>query len=127
MEINVFIYLCNELKEIYHLRGIRKLTVEELVAMFFSTLGHGFGIRIVQERFQNLGEMISRHFIHVLMVFSRMAINIINPIDMEFKGVPSKIRDDERYKPYFKYCIGAIDETHVLVKIYSSKQIPYIG
>jgi hypothetical protein len=59
MEIYVFIYLCKELKKRYHLRGTRKLIVEELVAMFLSTLGHGFGNRIVQERFQHLGEMVS--------------------------------------------------------------------
>jgi hypothetical protein len=47
MEIHVFLYLCKELKEKYHLRGTRKLTVKELVAMFFITLGHGFGNRIV--------------------------------------------------------------------------------
>jgi hypothetical protein len=47
MEIHVFLYLCKELKERYYLRGTRKLIVEELVAMFFITLGHGFGNRIV--------------------------------------------------------------------------------
>jgi hypothetical protein len=127
MEIHVFIYLCKELKEKYHLRGTRKLTVEELVAMFLSTLGHGFGNRIVQERFQHSGETVSRHFTRVLMAVSRMAIDIINPIDREFKNVPRKIRDDERYWPYFKNCIGAIDGTHIPVKISPSKQIPYIG
>jgi hypothetical protein len=117
MEIHVFIYLCKELKEKYHLRGTRKLTVEELVAMFLSTLGHGFGNRIVQERFQHSGEMVSRHFTRILMVVSRMAIDIINPIDREFKNVPRKIRDDEQYWPYFKNCIGAIDGTHIPVKV----------
>jgi hypothetical protein len=39
--------LCKELKERYHLRGTRKLTVKELVAMFFNTLSYGFGNRIV--------------------------------------------------------------------------------
>jgi hypothetical protein len=56
------------------------------------------------------------------MAVSRMAIDIINLIDREFRDVPRKIRDDERYWPYFKYCIGAIDGTHVLVKISPSKQ-----
>jgi hypothetical protein len=115
------------LKERYHLRGTRKLTIEELMAMFLSTLGHRFGNRIVQERFQHSGETVSRHFTRVLMAVSRIAIDIINPIDMEFRNVPSKIHDDERYWPYFKDCIGAIDETHVPVKISPSKQIPYIG
>jgi hypothetical protein len=45
------------------------------------------------------------------MVVSRMAIDIINPIDMEFRNVLSKIRNDERYWLYFKDCIGAIDRT----------------
>jgi hypothetical protein len=79
----------------------------------------------VQEMFQHSGETISRHFTRVLMVFSRMEIDIINSIDIEFRDVSSKIRDDERYWPYFKDCIGAIDGTHVLVKISPSKQIPY--
>jgi hypothetical protein len=71
--------------------------------------------------------LVSRDFTRVLMTVSRMAINIINPIDMEFRDVPSKIRDDERYWPYFKDCVGAIDGTHVPVKISLSKQIPYIS
>jgi hypothetical protein len=61
------------------------------------------------------------------MVVSRMAIDIINLIDRKFRDVPSKIRDDERYWPYFKDCNGAIDGTLVLVKIFLSKQIPYIS
>jgi hypothetical protein len=51
MEIHVFLYLYKELKEIYHLRGTRKLTVEKLIAMFLNTLGHEFDNIIVQERF----------------------------------------------------------------------------
>jgi hypothetical protein len=121
MEIYVFLYLCKELKENYHLRGTRKLTVEELVAMSLNTLGHEFGNRIVQEKFQHSGETVSRHFTRVLMAVSRMAIDIINPIDREFRDVSSKIRDDEQYWLYFKDCIGAIDGTHVPVKISPSK------
>jgi hypothetical protein len=102
MEIQVFLYLCKELKERYHLRDTRKLTVEELVAIFLNTLGHVYGNRIVQEMFQHSGETISRHFIRVLIAVSRMAIDIINPIDREFMDVPSKIRDDKQYWPYFK-------------------------
>jgi hypothetical protein len=97
MEIYVFLYLCKELKEKCHLRGIKKLTVEEFVTMFLNTLGHGFWNRIVQERFQHSGETVSKHFTRVLMAVSRMMIDIINPIYREFKDVPNKIRDDERY------------------------------
>jgi hypothetical protein len=95
MEIHVFIYLCKELNKRYHLRGTRRLTIEELVTMFLSTLGQGFGNRIVQESFQHSGETVSRHFTRVLIAVSRMAIDIINLIDTEFRDVPSKIHDDE--------------------------------
>jgi hypothetical protein len=95
IEIHVFLYLCKELNEIYHLRCTIILTVEKLVAMFLNTFGHRFKNRIVQERFQYLGETVSKHFTHVLMAVSRIAIDIINPIDGEFRDVPSKIRDDE--------------------------------
>jgi hypothetical protein len=115
------------LNERYHLIGTRNITFEKLVAMFFITLGHGFGNRIKQERFQHLGKTFSRHFTCVLMVVSKMAVDIIDPIDREFKNVPSKIRDDERYWPYFNDCIGAIDGTYVPVTISPSKQISYIG
>ena len=63
--------------------------------MFLNTLGHGFRNKIVQERFQHLGETVSKHFTRVLLAVSRMAIDIINHIDREFRDVPSKICDDE--------------------------------
>jgi hypothetical protein len=68
--------------------------------------------------FQHSGETVSRHFTRVLMAVSRMTIDIINPIDRKFRDVSSKIRDDERYWPYFKDYIEAIDGTHVPVKIF---------
>jgi hypothetical protein len=93
--IYLFLYLCKELKERYHLRGIKKLTIEELVAIFLNTLGHGFGNIIVQKMFQHSGETINRNFIRVLMAVSKISINIINHIDKEFRDVSSKILDDE--------------------------------
>jgi hypothetical protein len=90
IEIYVFIYLCKELKERYHLRCTRKLTVEELVAIFLSTLGYGFENKIVQEMFQYSRETVSRHFTHVLMAVLRMTIDIINPIDRELRMFQAK-------------------------------------
>ena len=95
--------------------------------MFLNTLGHEFMNRIVQERFQHSEETVSRHFTCIFIAISRISIDIINHINKEFRDVPSKIHDDERHWPYFKDCIRAIDGTHVPVKIFSSKQISYIG
>ncbi|XP_038973723.1 protein ALP1-like isoform X1 [Phoenix dactylifera] len=127
MEKHVFINLCMELKIKYGLKASRYIPVEELVSMFLMILGHGFGNRMVQERFQHSGETVSRYFTHVLNAVLRMSKDIISPLDKEFKNIPSKIRDDHRWWPYFKDCIGAIDGTHIPVKISPSKQVPYIG
>ncbi|XP_042960172.1 uncharacterized protein LOC122295163 [Carya illinoinensis] len=127
MEKYIFHALCKELNERYNLTGTQNITIEEMVGIFLITLGHGFGNRMAQERFQHSGETISRHFNNVLMSISRMTVDIINPTDREFKDIPKKIREDERYWPYFKDCIGAIDKTHVPVIISPTKQIPFIG
>ena len=49
----------------------------------------------------------------VLDVVCLMAKDIIKPSDPRFKEVLDKIRNDDRYWPYFKNCIGVIDGTHI--------------
>ncbi|KAH9688209.1 DDE Tnp4 domain-containing protein [Citrus sinensis] len=82
---------------------------------------------MAQERFQHSGETISRWFGIVLDAVCHMAIDFLKPSDPQFKEIPKKIRNDDRYWPYFKDCIGAIDGTHIPVIVPTSKQIPYIG
>ena len=69
------------MKDSHGLKGFRKISVEELVAMFLMILGYGFGNRMVQERFQHSKETISRYFIHILNTILEMTRVIINPID----------------------------------------------
>ncbi|KAJ8752292.1 hypothetical protein K2173_003928 [Erythroxylum novogranatense] len=126
MEKDVFIKLCKLLNESYGLKKGTEVTIEEAVAMFLITLGHGLCNRMVQERFQHSGETISRWFGIVLEVVSRMSIDFIKPKDPTFREIPSKIKDDGRYWPYFKDCIGAIDRTHIPVVVPRSNQIKYI-
>ena len=78
--------------------------------MFLITLGHGLGNRMIQERFQHLGETVSRHFIRVLDAIYRMSTNIIEPIDREFKEVPHKIRSDNRYYPSLRIVLVILME-----------------
>ncbi|XP_072054246.1 uncharacterized protein [Arachis hypogaea] len=70
-------------------------------------------LRRTKERFQHSGETISRKFEEVLQAVYKMAIDIIQPKDRDFKEVPTKLRNDNRYWPHFKDAIGAIDGTHV--------------
>nr|XP_028952690.1 uncharacterized protein LOC103431050 [Malus domestica] len=60
-------------------------------------------------------------------IVCKMAIDIIKPMDSEFRGIPQEIRRDTRYIPYFKDCIGAIDGVHVEASIPPPDQVPYIG
>ena len=39
--------------------------------------------------------------------------------------VPNHIRQDERYWPYFKDCIGAIHGIHVAIHVPADKQTPF--
>ncbi|CAN6544943.1 unnamed protein product [Malus baccata var. baccata] len=56
-----------------------------------------------------------------------MAIDIIKPMDSEFRGIPQEIRRDTRYMSYFKDCIGDINGVHVEASIPHPDQVPYIG
>ncbi|KAF7839707.1 putative nuclease HARBI1 [Senna tora] len=57
----------------------------------------------------------------------KLAMTIIKPKDPSFSNVHPKLRNDDRYWPYFKDCIGAIDYTHVPCIVPSQEQIKYIG
>ncbi|CAL2247297.1 unnamed protein product [Prunus armeniaca] len=52
-----------------------------------------------------------------------MAVDIIKPLDPEFKGVPEEILRDSRYMPHFKDCIGAIDDVHVKASMPPEDQV----
>lgn len=127
MEKHVFTELLMTLNQNYDLKSSSDMPLEEALAMFLITLGHGLTNRMIQERFQHSGETVSRWFSLVLDAVCHLAVDIIKPSDMQFRATPSKIRNDDRYWPYFKNCIGAIDGTHISVVAPKDKQIPYIG
>nr|XP_011466743.1 PREDICTED: uncharacterized protein LOC101303730 [Fragaria vesca subsp. vesca]XP_011466745.1 PREDICTED: uncharacterized protein LOC101303730 [Fragaria vesca subsp. vesca] len=127
MNKDVFMRLCNDLENIYKLKGSRRICIAEKLGMFLYTLGEGAGNRNVQERFQHSGETVSRYFSELLDVICVMATELIKPLDPEFKNTPAEILGDSRYMPHFKDCIGAIDDIHVQAKISPSEQVPYIG
>jgi hypothetical protein len=49
----------------------------------------------------------------------------VRPPDYNFAEIPSKIKDDRMYWPYFEGCIGAIDGTHIPAIVSTKDQIPY--
>ena len=81
MEKHVFIKLCQVVSESYGLKRDKNVSIIDSVAIFFITLGHAFGNRMAQERFQHSGEIISRWFGIVLDVVCHMAIDFLKPSD----------------------------------------------
>lgn len=88
MDKCVFLQLCTDLENNYGLRGSRRMCVAEMLGMFVHILGHGIGNRLAQERFQHSGETVSRYFAKLLDIVCLMAVDIIKPLDLEFKGIP---------------------------------------
>ena len=90
------------LSESYGLSKAKNISLVEAVPMFFITLGHGLGNRIVHKRFQYSGETVSRWFSIVLDVVCHMAVDFLKPFDLAFRRVPTKIKVDNSHWPYFK-------------------------
>ena len=126
MEPQVFFKFCTDLFEC-GLRSTKRMGVEEMVAMFMLMVGHGVGNRMLQERFQHLGETVSRHFHTVLLARLRLSFKYIKPQDPTFRSIPSKLRNDRQYWPFFKNAIGAIDGTHVPCVVSLPEQPKFIG
>ena len=127
MEPHVFQRLLDVLVQNYGLRPSMEISVEEALAMFLWTCGHNQSNRNVQNRFKHSGETVSRKFGDVLEAILRLSVDIIKPSDYEFREVPKKIQNSDRYWPHFKGCIGAIDGTHVRAKVPTQQKVPYLG
>ncbi|KAL0920537.1 hypothetical protein M5K25_009679 [Dendrobium thyrsiflorum] len=93
--------------------GSRRTNIREVLAITIFILGQNESARATAERFQHSTETISRYFSIGLEALARLSVDIISPIDRQFRNIPIQIRRDMRYMPYFRYCIGAIDGMHV--------------
>ncbi|XP_077249261.1 uncharacterized protein LOC143888724 [Tasmannia lanceolata] len=124
-EKHVFRNLCNLFKTRYGLTPTKAMSIEEIMAMFLMTLGHGVSNRYMQERFQHSGETISRQFHKILTCAMRFSSDMIKPEPNYNDIIPAYIQNRAKFYPYFKDCIGAIDGTHIPVIVPQTEQIPY--
>lgn len=69
-------------------------------------------------------ETITRTFNKVLECLNKLASDIINPKDREFKIMHTKLYD-RRFYPFFNNAIGAIDRTHIPVAVPMNEAIVY--
>ncbi|GAV91772.1 LOW QUALITY PROTEIN: DDE_4 domain-containing protein, partial [Cephalotus follicularis] len=109
-----FLRLCDILQKFGGLQPTQRASIKEQVGIFLYTLGHTVSNRTIQFFFCRSGETVSRHFHNVNNTF------LISPMDQKFLPKFSIAE----VLPYFKDCIGAIDGTHVRVKV-SNEDAPW--
>uniref|UniRef100_A0A1S4DC76 Nuclease HARBI1 n=1 Tax=Nicotiana tabacum TaxID=4097 RepID=A0A1S4DC76_TOBAC len=124
---SVFLDLSKDLTDKYGLKPTREMSVYEELGMFLMICAHGAGNRLVQEIFQHSGETTYRHFHSVLNAIGKLARDIIQPHPSYNDGVGDHKPCNQRYLPFFKDCIGALDGTHVKARLPQGQEIPYIG
>ncbi|PSS09641.1 Nuclease [Actinidia chinensis var. chinensis] len=122
MDKHVFYKLCDLLQARGFLHHTNRIKIEEQLAIFMFIIGHNLCTRAVQELFRYSGETISRHFNNVL--------NAIMAISLDFfQGAgpdsPPEVREDPRFYPYFKDCVGAVDGIHIPVMVGVDEQGPF--
>ncbi|XP_059275263.1 uncharacterized protein LOC132029884 isoform X1 [Lycium ferocissimum] len=102
-----------------------ELQLKNRVAKTLYLLAHNVTNRELSFIFRRSGESVSRHF-HVVLraILGLYEIFIKQP---DGSQVPSEIASNQRFYPYFKDCIGAIDGTHVRVKVSQSEAPKYRG
>ena len=114
MKLEVFQFLCAELKSKGGLAPSRYVSIEEQVAMFLYAIAHSDTNREVQERFQHSGETVSRHFHRVLQALNRLVPYYIK---LPENQIPTTISSNPKFYPFFSDCIGALDGTHIAAKV----------
>ncbi|XP_059627332.1 protein ALP1-like [Cornus florida] len=117
--------LCEILKRDAGLKATKNASVEEQVAKFLHILSHNVRNRTIQFFFRRSGETTSHHFHSVL----RSIISLEEKFLRQPNGlqIPPKILSNSRFYPYFKNCVGAIDGTHVRVRVPTEDAPRYRG
>ncbi|TXG74136.1 hypothetical protein EZV62_002715 [Acer yangbiense] len=117
MDRRTFGILCELLRTDDKLKKDGLVTIEEQVCSFLHVLAHHVKNCTIGHRFNRSGETVSRYFNSVLNGIIRLQGSLLqkpNPIPNDCT--------DARWK-WFKGCLGALDETHIKVRV-SEKDKP---
>ncbi|XP_027169408.1 protein ALP1-like [Coffea eugenioides] len=97
-----------------------KVTLEESVAIALYGLSHDLTQRVLGERFQHSTETIHRRVRRLCQALVQLA-----PIALRHRNTDTthpRIRNNRRFYPWFKDCIGTIDGTHVSASVPRGEQ-----
>ncbi|CAL5385091.1 unnamed protein product [Camellia sinensis] len=107
------------------LRDNPQSKVEEQVAKFLHIIGHNLRNCTIKFFYRRSGETVSRYFHQVLQaIISLEDIFLKQPDGF---NCPPEIRNNPKYWPYFKDCVGAIDGTHFRVRVPNKDAQRYRG
>ncbi|XP_019096465.1 PREDICTED: putative nuclease HARBI1 [Camelina sativa] len=94
--------------------------------MFLRVCGHNEVQRDVGLRFGRNQETVNRKFGEVLQAMELLAADYIKtPTTQKLHRIPQRLQADRWYWPYFSGFVGAIDGTHVCVKVKPELQSMY--
>ncbi|KAK5836871.1 hypothetical protein PVK06_012675 [Gossypium arboreum] len=110
----VFFNLCDILSRNNLLQSTKSVNIREQVVIFLHIIGHNVRFRVIGSRYYRSTETIHRYFRVVLRAILKLYKLVIRLPD---GSIPSEIRNNPRFYPYFKDCIGALDGTHVRASV----------
>nr|XP_012464043.1 unnamed protein product [Gossypium raimondii] len=114
-----FSNLCDILSRNNLLQSTKYLNIREQVVIFLHIIGHNVRFRVIRSRYYRSTETIHRYFRVVLRAILKLYKLVIRLPD---ESTPSDIRNNPRFYPYFKDCIGALDGTHIRASVPLSSQ-----
>lgn len=114
-----FFDLCAILRERAGLKDTFYVSVEEAVAIFLLVLSHNMKFRLIRSIYRWTLEPISRHFNDVLRAVLSLSHELIKLPDPA-----AELSEDNRWK-WFPDGLGALDGTHVKVRVSLGKQGRY--
>lgn len=107
----LFLNLVKILETRTHLRPTPHCSVAQQLGIWLQVWAHGTSIRGVAEEFQHSLETISRYVGAVLEALSSLSSQFIG-LPNAF-NIPKEVRENTKFYPYFKDCIGAIDGSYI--------------
>ncbi|KAI9086609.1 hypothetical protein K1719_031470 [Acacia pycnantha] len=107
-----FMDLCAMLEQEGGLQSTQRVSIEEQVAKTLYILTHNVRNREVQFWFRRSGETTSRHFHRVLRSIVELEDKYLKQPDGS--QIPIEILGNNRFNPFFKDCVGAIDYSRIL-------------
>nr|XP_043624113.1 putative nuclease HARBI1 [Erigeron canadensis] len=125
MSENAFMILCQKLKSECGLQATQRMCVEEQVVTFLHIVGHDLRTSHVSWLYRRSESATNTHFHRVLNAILSLEDQYIQQPTGDI--VPKEIQEKKRFYPFSKDCIGAIDGTHIRVKVANKDAARYRG